>query len=96
MKIVKLSDYSEFKDCRKEWKGCDKKGISEFDFLRGDETWKRLLTKAFKTHSRVRIFRRTPCSRCLYFLQSTVMPFLKKSRFLYSAWIKTKEMLGWK
>ncbi|MBC8473954.1 MAG: GNAT family N-acetyltransferase [Candidatus Omnitrophica bacterium] len=72
------------------------RGVPKLDFLREEERWKRNLTKSFKTHNRIRIFRDTLYSRCLYYLQSRVMPFFKKSRFLYRAWMKIKETLGWK
>ncbi|MDP8229683.1 MAG: GNAT family N-acetyltransferase [Candidatus Gorgyraea atricola] len=69
------------------------RGIPELDFLRGEEGWKKNLTKTFKTHNRIRIFRDTFYSGCLYLLYLKIMPFLKKSRFLHRAWMKTKEML---
>lgn len=56
--------------------------ISEFDFIRGEEPWKKRLTDSFKLHNRVRIFKGNFYSRCLYVLQAKIMPyFRKKARF---------------
>lgn len=76
-------------------KGCVKEGISEYDFLRGEERWKGMLTKDFRTHNRIRIFRTTFYSKCLYYLQSRLMPYLKNKKTLHNAWMRIKENLGW-
>jgi len=67
------------------------RNISEFDFARGEDSWKRRLTESYRIHNRVRIFKGSPYSRCLYLLQSKVMPYLKGKKILYNAWMRLKD-----
>ncbi|MDP8230597.1 MAG: GNAT family N-acetyltransferase [Candidatus Gorgyraea atricola] len=69
--------------------------ISEFDFMRGEEPWKKRLTSSFKLHNRVRIFKGSFYSRSLYVLQSKIMPYFRKKNALRKIWITIKEKLGW-
>ncbi|MBU4343504.1 MAG: GNAT family N-acetyltransferase [Candidatus Omnitrophica bacterium] len=69
--------------------------ILEFDFARGEGSWKRTLTQDFKVHNRVRIFRNGLYGRFLYCLQSRVMPYMKGKKNLHGAWMKIKEKIGW-
>lgn len=71
------------------------RGLSEFDFIRGGDSWKNRFTQDFKTHNRVRIFKRNPYCRFLYFLQARVMPYMKSKKSLYKTWMKIKEKMEW-
>lgn len=57
--------------------------ISEFDFGKGDEPWKSGLTRSFKPHTRLRIFRDTRYGRVLRFLCSELVPFLKRNKIIH-------------
>ncbi|MFC1620945.1 GNAT family N-acetyltransferase [Candidatus Omnitrophota bacterium] len=70
--------------------------ILEFDFIRGEEPWKKRLTDSFKLHDRVRIFKGSFYSRYLYILQSKIMPYFRKKSMLRKMWINIKERLGWR
>lgn len=72
-----------------------RKGVSEFDFIRGEDPWKQRFAEDFRLHERVRIFKPAPYSGSLYFLQSRVMPYLKSKKALHDAWMTIKEGLGW-
>ena len=67
--------------------------ISVFDFIRGEGNWKSELTQSFNIHDRIRIYNDSPYPRCIYNLQTKVMPYIRKVKLLYSIWIKTKERL---
>jgi CelD/BcsL family acetyltransferase involved in cellulose biosynthesis len=71
------------------------RGIAEFDFARGEGDWKSRFAEDFRTHDRVRIFKNSPYSMLLYYLQSGIMPYLKKRKFMYNLWMKLKGWLGW-
>lgn len=69
--------------------------LSEFDFARGEGSWKKMLTQDFKVHNRVRIFKDTLYCRFLYCLQSRIMPYMKGKKNLHGAWMKIKDKMGW-
>lgn len=71
------------------------RGISEFDFARGEDSWKTKLTQDFREHSRIRVFRNRPYQKFLYLMQSRVMPGLKNIKALHTAWMKIKDILKW-
>ena len=69
--------------------------IVEFDFARGEGDWKSRFTKDFRLHDRIRIFKNTAYSRFLYYLQSKVMPYMRKRKSIYNLWMKLKGWLKW-
>ena len=69
--------------------------IIEFDFARGEEDWKARFTGDFRLHNRARIFKNTVYSRALYYLQSGIMPYMKRRKYLYNLWMKLKGWFGW-
>lgn len=69
--------------------------VLEFDFARGEDSWKTRFTQNFRIHSRVRIFKDAFYSKCLYLLQSRIMPFMRGVKILHSAWMKIKDVLRW-
>ncbi|MBU1852903.1 MAG: GNAT family N-acetyltransferase [Candidatus Omnitrophica bacterium] len=75
-------------------KGYAEEGILEFDFLRGEEEWKGMLANNFRVHDRIRIFRNTFYSRCLYCLYAKLIPYLKSKKAIRSVWMKIRETLG--
>ena len=72
------------------------KDIKEFDFARGEGDWKARFTKDFRMHDRIRVFKNTAYSRILYYLQSGIMPYMKRRKAIYNLWMKLKGWLGWK
>ena len=70
--------------------------IEEFDFARGEGDWKARFTGDFRMHDRIRIFKNTVYSRFLYYLQSGIMPYMKRIKPVYNLWMKLKGWLGWK
>ncbi len=54
--------------------------ISEFDFGRGEECWKARYAKNFRIHKRMKIFRDRFYPRSLYFLQSRIIPYMRKNK----------------
>lgn len=70
--------------------------IEEFDFARGEGDWKARFTEDFRMHDRVRVFKNTAYSRFLYYLQSGIMPYMKRRKSIYNLWMKLKGRLGWK
>ena len=71
------------------------RGISEFDFARGEDSWKTKLTQNFREHNRIRIFKDEAYSRVLHMLQSRIMPCFKNIKILHSIWVKIKDILKW-
>ena len=71
------------------------KGIREYDFTRGEEAWKKRLTNDFKIHNRVRIFKNGFYSRCLYLLQSKVIPAINGNNNIRRAYTRLKKILRW-
>jgi len=69
--------------------------IEEFDFARGEGDWKARFTGDFRLHGRIRIFKNTTYSRFLYYLQSGIMPYMKRRKSIYNLWMKLKGWLGW-
>lgn len=69
--------------------------IVEFDFARGEGEWKARFARDFRLHNRVRIFKKAPYSRLLYYLQSRFMPYMRRKRYIYNLWMKLKGWLGW-
>jgi len=67
----------------------------EFDFARGEGSWKIRLTDSFRTHNRVRIFKTGAYSRFLYILQSKIIPCMKAHAWIYRIWMKIKGALRW-
>ena len=62
--------------------------IVEFDFARGEGSWKSRFTEMSREHNRVRIFKPGAYSGFLYILQSKIMPYMKSQRWLYAIWMK--------
>lgn len=71
------------------------KGISEFDFLKGEEKWKAALTQSFKVHDRIRISGNAFYPRCLTYLRTRFIPYVKNIKAVYRVWKKIREVLGW-
>ena len=69
--------------------------ILEFDFTRGEGSWKQGLTQDFKVHNRIRVFRNGLYGRFLYCLQSRIIPYMKSKKNQHGAWMKIKEKMGW-
>ncbi|MDP2922081.1 MAG: GNAT family N-acetyltransferase [Candidatus Omnitrophota bacterium] len=69
--------------------------ISEFDFARGEGSWKSKFTQDYRTHTRVRVFKNTPYCMFLYFMQGSLMPFMRNIQILHRVWMKAKEILRW-
>ncbi len=76
-------------------KDSSSKGISEFDFARGEDTWKTKLTQDYREHNRVRIFKNRPYQKFLYLAQGRIMPRLKNIKVLHAIWMKIKDVLRW-
>lgn len=71
------------------------RGIVEFDFARGEGDWKARFTRDFRLHNRARAFKDTAYSRFLYYLQSGIMPCMKRKKYIYNLWMRLKGWLGW-
>lgn len=54
--------------------------IDEFDFLRGEEQWKRSLTSNYEIHARTKIFNNRAYSRFLYMSMRTWMGLKERTR----------------
>ena len=71
------------------------KGVLEFDFARGEDSWKTRFTRNFRVHSRARVFRGAFYPACLYILQARVMPYMRRIKILHKSWMKIKDALRW-
>ncbi|MDP2911545.1 MAG: GNAT family N-acetyltransferase [Candidatus Omnitrophota bacterium] len=72
------------------------KEVAEFDFARGEESWKNRLTQDFKIHNRIRIFNDSFYSKCLYYLHGKAVPAIKSRKILYRFYTRVKRGLRWK
>jgi CelD/BcsL family acetyltransferase involved in cellulose biosynthesis len=66
------------------------KGIREIDFGRGEEEWKKRLTRDCRIHAKVMIFNRTFYGRFLYLLYSGI-EFIKSRRIIYAILRRLKQ-----
>jgi len=71
------------------------KDIAEFDFARGEGNWKSRFAREFRIHNRVRVFKNNIYSGFLHRLQSGVMPYMRRIKFLHSLWMRSKGWLRW-
>nr|MBU1328631.1 GNAT family N-acetyltransferase [Candidatus Omnitrophota bacterium] len=62
------------------------KDISEFDFIRGEGSWKKRFTETFRIHDRVKIFNEIFFSKHLYCFQAKIKPWLKKIKIVHIMW----------
>ena len=67
--------------------------ISEFDFVKGEESYKARFTNSFRMHHQIRIFNNRFYPKFLYYLQKKLIPYMKKNKVFRRVCIKVKEIL---
>ena len=66
------------------------RGVKEIDFGRGEEEWKKRLTRDFRIHAKVKIFNNSFYGKGLYLLYSGI-EFIKGHRTIYNILRKVKQ-----